>query len=499
MAEKQTRLKRLATNTFVFTIGKFVSKLLVLFMTPLYTACLSPEEYTSASLVTNVANLLIPIFAVGMGEGIFRYAAEKARNKEKIFTTGLILLGIGSLLLCGICPLIRFIPVINTSKMAVLIGVYVLSSNLHTVVSQYLCAVGHTKLFAAQGVLNTALTIGFNILFLPILKTDYTGYVLSVVLADFVTTLFLIFYRKVWRCVVRVSRHEFSELAGEMLKFSVPMIPATVCWWITNVSDQYLVTYLRSAEENGIYTIAYKIPTLLTYAVGVFDSAWKLSAVQDTDNREELTNYYSDTWQKYLSVFFIGGCLLVTLSKPFSLILLSDSYHYRDAVIYIPVLACATVCYSLDMFLGSVYFAGKKTVWSMISAFLGAGINVVLNLIMIPEYGAMGAAVATLVSYAIILLVRLLTVRSVLKFRLRPLQIIVNTVLLTASAAAITVSYGYPKPDALPVSGTVCFLAGVALAIVLILCNLRCIIAVMRDILSLFRRRSKSGDEQPRS
>ena len=78
---------RLLANTAVFSVGKLLSKLLVFFMTRLYTACLSPAEYSTADLIVNAANLIIPLACVGISEGIFRNAADRSADKEAYLPT----------------------------------------------------------------------------------------------------------------------------------------------------------------------------------------------------------------------------------------------------------------------------------------------------------------------------------------------------------------------------------------------------------------------------
>ena len=76
-----------------------------------------------------------------------------------------------------------------------------------------------------------------------------------------------------------------------MLRFSVPMIPTTIFWWITGVSDRYMVDMMCSPEMNGLYTAAYKVPNLLIYAIAIFDSAWKLSvSAEGSAKRSPLIN-----------------------------------------------------------------------------------------------------------------------------------------------------------------------------------------------------------------
>ena len=264
--------KKLASNTLIFTVGKFVSKLIVIFMLPFYTAYLSSAEYSTADLITNLCNLLLPLACLGVSEGIFRNAAARDEDKEAFFTNGILLMLIGSAIFVILSPLLYLTGYFN--DFVWLIICYVLASNLHSVCSQYVCAIGKTKFFAAQGVINTFLTVILNIIFLVGFDMGVIGYVLSVVLADFITTLIVIFVAKLYKAFK--IRKTSGKVMKDLLKFCLPLVPSVVFWWITGVSDRYMVAFMKGDEMNGLYTAAYKIPTLLTYVVTIFNDAWRL-------------------------------------------------------------------------------------------------------------------------------------------------------------------------------------------------------------------------------
>ncbi len=469
----RSRYARLLTNTAVFSVGKLLSKLLVFFMTRLYTACLTPADYSAADLIVNLANLIIPLACVGISEGIFRNAAAKSGDKEAFFTNGLLVLGIGSVVFLALSPLIGLIPQFDNTVW--LVALYVVMANLHSVVSQYLCAIGRTKLFAGQGLLNTALVILLNILFLPVMDLGVTGFVLSVIVADAITTLFLILVTRLWRAV-KPKSISWSVISS-MLRFCMPLVPTTIFWWITGVSDRYMVAYMVSEEMNGLYAAAYKIPTLLIYAVGIFDSAWKLSVSAEEDP-EECRTFYSRVWRVYTTVAFLGGGALMLTCRIFAHLLFAPAY--RAAWVYIPLLTTATVFTALDTFLGSVYFTGKKTMWSMITAFAGAGLNIVLNFLLIGTWGAMGASLATFASYFAVCVLRLLTTRRLIAFDQEIARGAVNTLLIGALTIAVTLTGQYGL--------FMWILSGVIYAAMLVV-NAKAVLEVLRDGKRLLRGR----------
>lgn len=418
------RLKRLFGNTMVFTAGKFISKLLVFLMMPLYTACLSEAQYSTADLITQLANLLIPLACLGISEGIFRNAAAKEGDKQAFFSSGIAILGISTAAFLLLSPLLLLLEYFASYLWLIIL--FVLCSNFHSVCAQYVCAIGKTKTFAAQGILNTALNIAFNLLFLLGFGMKIEGYVLSVVCADFVTTLVLIVFCRLWKAfsLKKISR----KLMGEMLRFSLPLIPTTVFWWITGVSDRYLVARMRSDTENGLYAAAYKIPTLLTYMVSVFNEAWRLSAVRESDDADSCADFFGKVFRYYVAIVFVGGAFLIAFAKVGSILLFADSYY--DAWLYVPILVLATVFTSFDSFLASAYFTKKKTMASFYTSMVGAVLNIILNLIWIPAWGAVGASVATLISYFVVFVLRAATMHRYIRFNLQIPRIAINTVLL---------------------------------------------------------------------
>ena len=471
-----SKYTRLLTNTAVFTVGKLLSKLLVFFMVSLYTAYMSPEEYSSAELITGMANLLIPLACVGITEGIFRSAAARTGDKEAFFTNGLTVFGVGSVIFLALSPLLGLLPFFDGSIW--LIAAYVVVANLHSVVSQYLCAVGRTKLFAGQGILNTVLVIGLNILFLPVLDLGVTGYVGSIILADLLTTLFLVLFTRLWRAVK--PRSILWQTICSMLKFCLPLVPTTLFWWITGVSDRYMVAWMCSAELNGLYTAAYKIPNLLIYAISIFDSAWKLSVSAEEDP-EACAAFYSRVWRVYTTLAFLGGGGLIILSRFLAHILFAA--QFESAWVYIPTLTYATVFTALCTFLGSVYFTSKKTVGSMLTALVGAVLNVILNLLLIPPFGAMGASVATFASYFAVCVLRLVTARRLIPFKQEWGRGLVNTLLLGALTVIVTLSEQFAAHIALAYGGAVAVLG------VMLLFNVKPILELLRDAKSLLRRK----------
>ena len=426
------RYQKLASNTVILAIGTFGSKLLVFLLMPLYTAWLTTAEYGAAEIITGIANFLIPVACVGISTGIFRFAAEREADQTRVFSSSIVLLGIGLGSFLLLSPLLFLIPYCRPYVWLVVL--YVFFADLQAVCAQYVRAIDRTTLFAGQGILNTALTIACNVLFLFVFKLGVEGYVLSVIVGNLLTTVFIVVRARLWR-VFSISSVDRGVMK-DLLRFSLPMIPTTLCWLITDLSDRAMVTYFWDESVNGIYAAAYKIPTIVNLVAGIFLQAWQFSAVSEEKDPQACSQFYSRVWEAFLSVIMIGGAGLILLSRFLTKLLLNITFF--EAWRYMPTLLCAAALEALVSFLASVYLVRKKSSHSFVTAITGAAANIALNLWLIPSIGALGAAIATLASYALVLVLRMIDAPRIIPFKLCLPRLCISVALLLGAAAIMT-------------------------------------------------------------
>lgn len=407
------KYRSLARNTAILSVGTLLSKLVTFLMVRFYTGVLSPAEYGTGDLLITTVSLLMPVVSFGISEGVFRFLPEYPRGKNSVFTIGVEMVTAGSVLLLAFLPLLRLVD--GFQNHGILLVSMTVAACYHSVCAQYVRAEGDTMLFAMQGLLNTLLVVTLNVLLLTVFRLGVTGYVLSVGLADFLCTLYLVFRRRLWRCL---TCHPNGKLARKMLRYSIPLIPTTVFWWITSVSDRYMIAAMLGSEANGIYTVANKLPTLLTLLSSVLMQAWQYSAVcERKSSPEEQARFYSNVWLALLSTLFLACSAMVALAR-IGIRVLADA-AYNEAWQYMPILCSAMLFCAFTSFLGSVYTVTRKSGLSLCTALLGAGINIALNALLIPSpLGLYGAALATFASYFIVFLVRARNARHWIPFRL---------------------------------------------------------------------------------
>ena len=433
----KNKYNTLLSNTLLISMGTFGSKILVFLMVRFYTGYLTPSDYSTADLITQTANLLFPIISVGIADGVFRFVMDKESDKKSVLTLGFWCITFGALAFLSIIPLLGLVD--DFKGYIWLIVVYTLASCYHSLCVSYLRGVGKTALFALQGILNTALVIVFNIIFLAFFSMGITGYVLSVVLADVLSTLFLTVKEKLWREFT--FKPDFAILKP-MLKYSIPLIPTTVFWWITSVSDRYMVNEIISSDANGLYAIAYKLPTLLTLVSTMFMQAWQYSAVvEDEGDREEHAKFFGTVWGSFQAVMFLAGAGVIAFTKPIMKILTDPDFY--ESWEFVPMLSIAMVFTAFASFMGTVYTLNKKSILSFLTAFIGASSNIALNFILIPKMGVQGAAIATVSSYLLVFIIRSISVKKYIPFKFHSITLTVNTLLLFTCAGAVLFEVPY--------------------------------------------------------
>lgn len=425
------KYKKLASNTIIFAIGTFSSKILSFLLMPYVTRMMSTTDYGSADLIQQTVNVLIPIVTLQVNSAALRFSLDKAKNKADVLTVGIRTTLLGFIVFLFFAYPISLIT-INDFKLGeymVLIYVFVLVSGFRQLCQQFVRGSGNVKLYAVDGIIATATTLLFTFLFLSPLKMGVTGYILAIIASDACSIVFYLFAAKLYRYIT--LRLLEKGISGQMLKYCVPLIPTIILWWIINVSDRYMITYFVDSASNGLYTAASKIPNFVVLFSQIFIDAWQLSAVDEYGDRKK-ARFFSKVFRVYSGGVFAVASALIVFCQLLTRILVAPSYY--DSWNYVPILIIATTYSCLVNFLASVYMAEKKSFMALLTALSGAVSNVVLNLIFIPKMGANGAAIATVCAFGVVFITRSINTRKYVRMNFQMPTIIVETVILVAQS-----------------------------------------------------------------
>lgn len=425
------KYQKLASNTLVLGIGQFSSKLLVYVMLKFYLETLGDEQFGVMNNIISAASLLISVVTLSIADGVLRFALEKANNGKMVFSIGINVCIVGSIVFIPFVPLIGLIPMLKGYEWLLLI--YVFMGSLKEVCGIYVRSRYSVKLYAVDGIVTTVSTIIYNLMFLGALKWGVMGYVFAVVLGDFTSIIFLNITTKVFM-LYRPFGNDKS-LRNAMLRYSIPLMPTMIMWWIVNTSDQFMITGMLGDKENSLYSFAYKFPNLVTIVVGILSQAWRMSAITERNSRT-VSNFYSTTFSMIQTVMFLGCGGIMLILRPI-IMQFYDTKGFETGYFYVPLLLGATIFQAMDNFLSSIYEAAQKTTHSMTSSVMGAAVNIVLNIFLIKIIGIAGAAIATLASYIAVFVYRIIDTKKYLYMKVYWAKIVVNLILLIGMACSI--------------------------------------------------------------
>jgi len=419
------KYKRLASNTLILALGQFGSKFLVYIMMRFYTGRLGAEGYGAVGVIVDASTLIMAIATLSIGESVIRFGLDPKYDNTQVFSIGLITTVLGVLFFAAVIPLVSLIDFL--SEYTLLIYIYVFTGSIKTCCALFVRSAGYVRLFALNGIFTTAVNIIFNLIFMLGFNMGVTGYVLSVVLADAVSTVFLFFmadlrkYFRLWGLS--------KELRRLMFSFCLPLMPTAVMWWITNVSDGFFIVKMMGEAATGIYKAAYKLPNMIALLSGIFSQAWNMSAITEKNSRT-IARFYTNVFNIFQSVVYIIAAGTLLAVRIFLDVM--TTADFADSYKYAPLLVIAVIFTCFSSFMGSIYVASRKTIRSMTTAFAGAAANILLNALLIPRMGIQGASLATVTSYLIIFVTRAADSRKIVLMNLRLVKLVSNILFIAA-------------------------------------------------------------------
>lgn len=469
MSDSKQRYKYLFANIAAFLCGSLGSKLISFFMVPLYTNVLLPAEYGEIDLILSVAGVLSPFVACGIHEGIMRFSLDKNADRQLIFSIGLRVFLISSAVFLALTPVIMQIPLISDN--AYFLYWYCVLNELMTILLCYIRGKDNTKLYAFLGFLSALFTASMNILFLVGLNWGLLGYKASMLLSPILVSLAAVLIGNLLPDF-SVKKWE-RKAAKEMLQYSFILIPNAILWWCINASDRFFVSYLCGTAENGIYAVAYKIPTLLSTVASIFMQAWQMSAIKEHEERG--SGAFSESVYKHLTFFMcVATAFLMLIDRDVLSVYVGE--EYTGAWVYSPVLMLAFFIGALSTFWGSFYIASKNMKTYLGSAIIGAVINIALNFVLIHSVGTIGAAIATAVSYFAVFLVRSLGICKTVQIKVWNYQVV------TGMACLLIALFAAYLPSGLAWG------VGLINLMVYLLLNRKLLLSAMEHMLKLLKR-----------
>ena len=431
----KTKYKNLAKNVILFAIGSFGSKAISFLLIPLYTSVLNTNDYGIVDLINTTVSLLIPILLLSITDATLRFSMDEAYKKEDVLSSTIKVIIRGSLLLLiGIL----FVSLTHLINLPIVYWIFLfltfLLSALNNCFNLYLKSKNQAKVIAVSGIVCTLVTCISNIICLLVLKLGINGYMLSIVLGLFIQILIQMLSNGNIR---EIHLKNYKDVSKEMTEYSKPLIANSLAWWVNGASDRYIISWLLGASSNGIYSVSYKVPTILTTLQSVFYNAWSISAIAEYDKNDE-DGFIGNNYTIYSCVSIIGCSIILLFNLPLAKILYINDYF--QAWQCVPFLLIGTIFNGISQLEGSLFSATKKTKQVSTTTVIGAVINTIGNLILIKLFGIVGAALSTMLGYIITWLLRTIYLKNMIKMKVNWKKHIVSLIIVIAQAVLATLN-----------------------------------------------------------
>lgn len=487
-------LRRLATTGAAYTAASVASKLVAVFLLPVYTGALSPADYGAAEVMLASVIAISIVVRLGLIESLLRFYYLPDVDRPEVVRTGFAALFWTTTVISAIClvlaePISELIleqPDAELGRLAVL-GLWTLT--LWEYALTLLRVDERARAYFTLTLLNVLATIPVTVFFVVVRDDGAAG----ILIGTFGTgAVFLVW--QLWRERHRLALWFQTPLLRRMIRFGLPTMPAELSLYSLNFIDRILIVRLAGLAEAGLYALAIKFAQAINVLARGFQLAWPPLAYSIADD-EEARRAYSlvFTWFAAVCAFAVAGLWLLSRW----IVDLLAAAEYFAAYEAVGLVATGIALYSLYLVLVVILGRTGRTEFNLPATIAGTVVNVVLNLILIPSHGIVGAGIALVASYAVILVLM-----YVLTQRLFPVPYEWGRLALLVGVTAATVAGGELL---LPDHGFAGFLlrtvVWLALPVILLACGFltRAERAGIRSMLSpeAVRERMRSARDAP--
>ncbi len=393
-------IKQLGAETIIYGLSGAITASIGIFLIPIYTRIFSPSEYGIIALITTLTGLLGMLMVLGLDNSSARWFYDTDDIEDRKYTisswfwcqlsTGFII----AISLLLFAPNIAIL-LLNSEDYAILIRIVAITLPFGTFGKvfgnwlRYQRRAWTTTIFST---ISSIGTIGIIILFVLVYRWGLTGIYSAKLIAAIIAAIGAITIMKTWINPVFFSMPRLKE----MLTFGLPLVPAAIASWITLSSDRFILQIFHDTSEVGLYSVAATLASGVALVTVAFQMAWGPFAFSIYREKESL-NVYSQV----LNLYAFLGCLLCTtlsLFAPFLLHILTTPDYYKSA-------SCVSFLVFSYLAAGATYIMAtgvsiaKKSTPIAVSIFIGAGVNIGLNFLLIPSIGKEGAAISTFIAY----------------------------------------------------------------------------------------------------
>lgn len=409
--------KSLLVGTFTYAIGNFGTKILSFLIVPLYTFYIKPSDLGDYDLLMTTVSLLSPLLTMKVSDATYRWLIKDISNSPdylaatyKLLLRNCVFFSIVFLLINKIFPIWHCYYFI-----AILVGDRVLEC-----VQKLLRGLKNQKLFAVSGIIYTALLVSANFVKICILHQGVIALLESVVFAQIITILFIFLQEKSLIVVNWRNGRKHKHLQKEFMKYSIPLVPSALSWWVMSASDRYVIRIILGKTANGIFAVAGKFPSILQTIFTMFNNAWTDMALSELGKGKQTDEYVASIFRKLYIFSFSVVFGLIPLTKIVTQIILGP--EYQTASIYIGILYLGTIFQGFSSFCSIGYLQQKTTSGAAKTSMYGAVVNLVVDIFMMKYIGLFAAAISTFIGFFIMWITRMHDIKDTFPIKINKVE-----------------------------------------------------------------------------
>lgn len=398
------RLSQLAGQSVIYGLGGTLARLAGVFLVPVYLAAAGTEAFGEAELVVSAVAVAAIALRLGIVNSMSRFTLAESPTgdwRPVIHTIyGFVLAASTTAAVVGLLARAQIADALQVSETLAVAGVAGLWIVMnYDVLARVYRIERRPKAFVAFQLTNVAITVVLTI----ILVVVYDYGAVGLLVGNFAGTA-VVFLAMLWarRSTVGVTRFE-RPLLGELLRYSIPLMPTNLAIWALNFADRLQVQRLASPEELGEYAAAAKVAAGMTLFLAAFQSAWTpfAHALRGEEGDEVAKRTYAEVFTFWSVVMGWGLVALTVASAPYIELTFPEGAR-EDAIPVVPLLATGVVLYGIYLIVNIGVTISKRTQWTPFIAGFAGAVTVGLNFLFIPAFGIVGAGITTVIGFALL-------------------------------------------------------------------------------------------------
>jgi len=391
---------KLASNSAVYGIAGILNRFTSVILLPFFTQALTTSDYGILSLISLLTVAAIGVFNLGTANsiGLLYFSNTELRYRSQVIWTGVILLSLNCLiflsLLWYLSPLLSK-TILGTDNQAYFIQLALLGMCCSVIVDPllaYLRMNNKTIDYVLLALLSFFITSGLSVWFVLFLENGVIG----ILQAQFCGQFFLLILALIY--VGKGLKFNIDyRLIWPLVSVGLPSVIGSFATLLLVYCDRWLIDRFLGLEYLGIYSVGLSFGMFIVVLVGAFDTAWPSFFSSYVNRREEAKRLFPLVLTYFVIGFGIITISIFTAAKPMVTFLTAEPFH--EAWIVVGLVAFSQVIYGIFSILGTgIYFSRKLGNISLLK-WLAAAINIILNLLLIPLLGIVGAAISMFMGY----------------------------------------------------------------------------------------------------